>query len=173
MRTLRTLILCAALALPMHAVSLDLSAGVTGISGWFYSWQFSPGYSGTGIHAHAMLSFPSFTMRVGAEASVTGIGTEVMFPLSLGYVFLRSDISAETYAAVIPGWALFRPSPLFMIGGEVGVRSEYLFAGTWGAYLSIALRYMTCPEYVRRVADHQVLDIPISMGVIFRFGDVR
>jgi len=160
---------CAALvSLP----ALDFGAGLTLTPSLAYGNAWSPAIAGGGLAVDARFSLPAVlgvSARVGLEAGIEGLGAQVVAPLRLEWALVRGDsLSVGASVGVLPGLALFRPSPLWLIGGEMGAFAAWYWADSWGVEADLGLRYLTCPEYSARVAPYAVVNLPITVALRYR-----
>lgn len=147
---------------------LGLSAGAVLMPGLFYADQFEPGYSGTGLFFSARYDWKPVSLHATIEAAFSPIGAQILLPINVSKTLMTDyPLKIDVSGGVLPGLALFKPYPLFVIGGEAGFNFHYALNASTALTVGVFIRVTTCPEYTKRVALYNSWDIPIKIGVDF------
>jgi hypothetical protein len=153
----------------VSATALDLGASLSVSPGLIYNGNWDPAISGGSLSINVRAGSPALAFRGGLECGIEGLGTQVLFPLGIERTITGNEtMTFGVRAAVIPGLALFRPYPLFMMGGEAGAYIDWFWNEQWGVEFDLAARYLACPEYSARVAPYKVFNLPTSISIRYR-----
>lgn len=153
----------------VSATALDLGAALSVSPGLLYGGNWDPAIAGGSLSLDIRAGSPALAFRGGMECGIEGLGTQILVPLGIERKLAgNGTITVGARVAVIPGLALFRPYPLFLIGGEAGAYADWFWSGHWGVEFGLAARYLACPEYSSRVAPYSVFNLPVSVSARYR-----
>lgn len=165
MKRLLTALLFFLAAATTFASDYGISAGLRVDPSLTYGSHFDPGMSGGGIRCLFRYTPGAFGADAGLEFNLSPLGTELIFPIGGIWTFAKvSDFDFGAKLRLLPGLALFKPYPLFMIGAEAMACARWNLLPGFGIALEAGVSYKTCPEYNSRVADVSVLNIPILIS---------
>lgn len=136
-------------------------------SSWYNSY-FEPGIdgSGLGVTFHPALNKISW-LNISGEFSI--LRTRNEFLIGLGYnhaIIQKNRLRFSLEANLLGGIDLYRPSPLFVGGGEANARLDYTLNKKLAVFAGLGARVTYCPGY-RPYGVWSYNSWPVSVGLRF------
>ncbi|MFO7617434.1 MAG: hypothetical protein R6V75_09300 [Bacteroidales bacterium] len=117
-------------------------------SSWYNGW-FEPAIDGGGLLVgyHPRLS-NKLEMNINGEFSILRARSELILGLGFRHTIWQSGrLSLTGEANLLNGLGLFRPTPLWVGGGELLARGGIRIGKRATLFLSAGARYTACPGY--------------------------
>lgn len=137
---------------------------------YLYNDQFSPGMGSLGFLSTFRYKTEYIFIESGFNLAISGLGLQMTFPVSIGKELYHEGIfSIDLLISALPGFAFFRPAPLFIIGA--GIENGYSFRinKDFGIRLFLGLRFSTCPEYSAKIYPYWIMEMPFGLSFTSSF----
>ncbi|HAK44755.1 MAG TPA: hypothetical protein DCO79_02380 [Spirochaeta sp.] len=149
--------------------SFWLNTGLNFFPGLIYDRNWDPGYSSSAASISLAAEKDSFVFEAGLETGYSDKGFNLLLPLKAGMIISHSEkLNISSFASVMPGLMLNRPSPFFLFAAELAAKISWLVSDDFTLSFSIGPRYTTSPDYSREVAPLEMIDLNIGISSGFR-----